>query len=249
MAIDTNRPRAMAEAITAPSAILLGGAGAAAAILAGAPAVLAAVVGAACWAARVVARLPKTPRAGRIDPSGLAQPWRSFVADALEAQARFDRAVRTMQPGPLRDRLGELGARIAAGVRECFAIARRGDQLAAAVAELHVDEIRRELREVESEAQAHADRPDLAAAAKALWEQLGSAQRLATLTRDTADRLRRLNAQLDEAVARAVELSLGAGDLSGVEPLGSSVEAVVSELESLRLALDEAGGARGGTTA
>jgi hypothetical protein len=241
VAIDTSRPRAMAEALTAPSAILLAGAGAAAAILAGAPAAVAALAGAACWAARVWSRLPKRAPAPRIEPARLAEPWRSFVRDALDAGARFDRAVRATRPGPLRDRLGEVGARIAAGIRECWAIAQRGDQLATAVRELGIDGIRRELAEAEAEARRHPGRPELEAAARSLREQLASAERRAGVARDTADRLRRLNAQLDEAVARAVELSLDVGDLSGLEPLGSSVESVVGELEALRQALDEAG--------
>lgn len=241
MAIDRNRPRAMAEAVTAPSAILLAGAATAAAILAGAPLAMAAVAGAVAWAARVYAALPKQARPPRIEPGRLRDPWRSFVRDALEAAARFERAVRTTQPGPLRDRLAEVGARIAAGVRECWAIAQRGDQLAAAVRELKTDGIRRELAEAEAEARRHPDRPELEAAARSLREQLASAERLAAVARDTADRLRRLNAQLDEAVARAVELSLNVSDLSGLDPLGTSVESVVGELEALRQALDEAG--------
>jgi hypothetical protein len=240
----------MAEAITAPSAILLGGAGTAVAILAGAPLAVAAAVGAAAWAARVWAALPKRPRPPRIEPARLGEPWRSFVRDALAAAGRFERAVRSTPPGPLRDRLAEVGTRIAAGVRECWGIAQRGDQLAAAVRELGTDGIRRELAAAEAEARRHPERPDLQAAARSLREQLASAERLATVARDTADRLRRLNAQLDEAVARAVELSLNVGDLSGLEPLGTSVDSVVGELEALRQALDEAGaGSRPAQTA
>lgn len=249
MPIDTNRPRAMAEAITAPSAILLGGAGTAAAILAGAPLAVAAAVGAVAWAARVYAALPKRPRPARIEPGRLAEPWRTFVRDAQDAADRFERAVRAIPPGPLKDRLAEVRDRIAAGARECWGIAQRGHQLAAAVRELDIDGIRRELAHAEAEARRAPQRPELAAAVRSLREQLASAERLAGVARDTADRLRRLNAQLDEAVARAVELSLDIGDLSGLGPLGTSVEGVVGELEALRQALDEAGGPRRRPTA
>ena len=65
--IDRNRPKAMAEAITLPSAVLIAGAGAAVAIVAGVPIAAAAAVGAACWAARVFVALPKKRRPERID--------------------------------------------------------------------------------------------------------------------------------------------------------------------------------------
>ncbi|MDQ3147987.1 MAG: hypothetical protein M3R01_13860, partial [Actinomycetota bacterium] len=49
--------------------------------------------------------------------------------------------------------------------------------------------------------------------------------------------------RLDEAVARAVELSLRTGDHIDVGGLGSDVDQLVEEMESLRAALDDTGGA------
>ncbi len=69
--------------------------------------------------------------------------------------------------------------------------------------------------------------------------KVGSAERLAGVARNAEDRLRRLAAQLNEAVARAVELSLKDTDLGTLQPLGSDVDSLVDELESLRVALDE----------
>lgn len=64
-------------------------------------------------------------------------------------------------------------------------------------------------------------------------------ERIAGVSRDAGSRLRVLNAQMDEAVARAVELSVTAADGSDLSPLSADVESLVSELESLRLALEE----------
>lgn len=236
----------MAEAITAPSALLLAGAGASVAIVAGAPLVAAGVVGALAWGARVWQRLPKVAEKDRIDVFALREPWRHYVRDALQARDRFRKAVESTDEGPLRDRLADIAARVEDAVHECHSIARRGQELSRAVRELNTARIRRELEDVEAQARRRPDRPELAAAVESLRAQFASAQRLATVAQDAGDKLTRINAELDEAVARAVELSvspaLAAGDVgTGVTPLGSDVEHIVGELESLRLALEEAG--------
>ena len=58
-----------------------------------------------------------------------------------------------------------------------------------------------------------------------------------------------LNAQLDEAVARAVELSVNTTDVSALGPLSQDVESLVGELETLRQALDETRGTPGTSSA
>ena len=232
------RTPAAARAITAPSAILLAGVGASAAILGGAPLAAAAAIGAVCWAGRVALGLPRKPREERIDPTMLRDPWRSLVTRAVRARNRFAQTVEGTDPGPLRDRLAEVSARVAVGVKECWRVARRGDALGRAVNALGISGIARQLAEVEEELR-YAPRPDLEATAEAVRAQLESARRLQDVAEDTQDRLRRLAAQLDEAVARAVELSLSASDVGALQPLGSDVEGLVTELESLRLALEE----------
>jgi hypothetical protein len=115
--------RKTADAVTAPSAVLLAGAGTAAGILAGVGLPVAVLVGLAAYGVRVAFGLPRKPRPERIDLAGLSQPWRAYMKDAMEAQRRYARAVATADPGPLRDRLTEIGARLDAGVRECYRIA------------------------------------------------------------------------------------------------------------------------------
>src|SRR5262249_6362712 len=76
---------------------------------------------------------------------------------------------------------------------------------------------------------------------ESLQSQLMSAQRIQSVGADTRDRLRLLNAQLDEAVAQAVELSVQGSDLEALQPLTSNVDNVVGELEALRKGLEELG--------
>ena len=51
-----------------------------------------------------------------------------------------------------------------------------------------------------------------------------------------------LDARFDELVARAIEVSVGAGDS---ELLGNDVDGLVTELEALRMAIDETAAAAG----
>jgi hypothetical protein len=231
------RTPAMARAIMSPSGILLAGAGASAVILAGAGIPAAVVAGALCWAGRVAFAFYRRPRPERIDPFTLGDPWRTLVGRALSAGRRFDDAVRQTASGPLRDRLVEVGRRVHTAIREAWEIAKRGHALDKAVSALGIENIRRQLAEAE---RGREDDPVV----QSLRNQLQSAERLAAVADDARERLRRLNAQLDESVARAVELSLSAVDVAALQPLGSDVEGLVGELESLRQALEETEGRR-----
>ncbi len=243
------RTRAVAEAVVSPSAILLAGAGTALGIATGLGP-LAVVLGAGAWAARVALAAPKRDGGVRIEPARVGQPWRKFVTDAQEAQRRFDGVVRRARSGPVQERLSTVGRRIGDGVAECWRIAQQGDALESAIRSLDEQQIHRELVEVDAEQRRMGDNPAGAAALArtraAIEAQLASAQRLRTVAEDARNRLRLLNAQLDEAVARSLEISLQAGDVSQLGPLTEDVEGVVTELESLRQALEETSGTPGG---
>ena len=235
------RTPAVARAVTSPSAILLAGAGMSAAVLGGLPIAVAGLAGVVAWGARIALAIPRRPSEERIDAFTVGEPWRSFVTDALRARARFEQTVERARPGPLRDRLVGLGRRLDQGVQECWRIARQGDVLQTALGQLDIDKIRRELAEVgqECERAPAGERASLERAQSAVQSQLASAERVERVSRDTATRLRVLDAQLDEAVARAVELSVTASDGTDLSPLSADVESLVSELESLRLAVEE----------
>lgn len=75
-------------------------------------------------------------RRERIDPFGVGEPWRRFVQEALQAEARYRQAVSGVAAGPLRERLDDIGRRIEQATHECWRIARRGDALQEAVSAL-----------------------------------------------------------------------------------------------------------------
>lgn len=222
----------VAHAITSPGGILLAGAGASAAILVGLP--IAAIVGAgaAAWAARVAVAIPRDKTDGdHIDAFALNDPWRTFVRQAQLSRRKFDEAVHGAHRGPLRERLTEIGGRLDDAVAECWRVARQGQALMEARSNLDTTDAQRELASLDRSS------PSYAKTAEALQAQIASGQRLDATITDTRDRLRLLDARMDEAVARAVELSVGAGD-ADLGGLGSDVEGLVGDMEALRQGLE-----------
>ncbi|HEV7886015.1 MAG TPA: hypothetical protein VGO92_00535 [Acidimicrobiales bacterium] len=230
------RTHAVARAMFSPSATLLAGIGVSAAVLAGAPVVAAAVVGAAAWLGRVAMAVPRTPREQRVDPGRVRDPWRSFVVDALDARRRFGLAAGRARPGPLQDRLRDLARRLDDAVGEVWRIARQGDALVSGLDVIDVAGAQAELDELRDAPAS----PSKERAEAALKSQLATHERLRRVAGDAVDRLRALNAQLDESVARAVELSLSAGDHDSLTGVADQVDSVVGEMEALRQALEEA---------
>jgi hypothetical protein len=199
--------RQTAEAMVAPSAIIVAGAGAAAGVLAGAR------------TSDVV-----------IDPRTLRDPWRAHVRDALEAEQRFLAAVESTNAGPLRDRMADMAGRVSNAVHESWRIANRGQQLEVALGQLPpIDRLEREL----AQARGH-DRIETAVRA-----QIATYRRIEATAIDARERLRLLDARLDETVARAIEVGLRAGDPVEVGMLDDDVESLVTEMEALRRGLDE----------
>jgi hypothetical protein len=223
----------VAKAIMSPGGILLGGAGAAVAILAGAPLIAAAGVGALAWGGRVLAAVgtnPSTPQ-----PHALSEPWRGYAQSAQDAKRRFDQIVASVADGPLRQRLATLSARLDEGVDESWRIAKRGHEIVGALGQIDTAGAGAELAELEAADNA-ATGAAQAATIESLRAQLAAAERLSTLAEQSRARLRLLDARFDELIARAVEVSVGTGDS---EVLGHDVDQLVSELESLRVAMEE----------
>jgi hypothetical protein len=227
----------VANAMMSPGGILLAGVGAAATILAGAPLALAAGVGAVAWGARVALAMPKTTE--RPQPNQLSEPWRGYAQQAQDAKKRFDGVVASVAPGPLRQRLETLSARLDEGVDESWRIARRGHEIGLAIGKINTDAARAELEDLRRSA---AHEGAVAETMKALEAQIASADRLTALAQKSRDRLRLLDARFDELLARTVEVSVGSGDSEG---LGADVDDLVTELESLRVAMEETDRAAG----
>src|SRR5918997_612320 len=232
-----------ARAITSPAGVV-GGVVVVGAAVAGLPVLAAVPLGAAVWAGNAWRLLPRSPRPERIDPFTLHDPWRRFVQDALQARNRFAEAVTRVQPGPLRDRLQEIEGRMHTGVDECWQVARRGEALTRARRGIDLADVDRRLAQAEGAGDAGAAAPSQPAIVESLQVQRATAQRLDQGIDGAQAELRLLGARLDEAVARTLELSAHTGPEAGaVTGLGDDVDDLVSEMESLRLALDETGAA------
>lgn len=235
--IDRLRTPPVARAMMSPLGILALGAGTAVGIVVGLPIVAAAGVGVVAWGARVAAAVPRDrPATSRIEPFSLRDPWRSYVVATQVAKTRFDGVVDDMRAGPLRDRLTAFDDRLADGVEESWRIAKRGDDISTALDRLNSDRPRRELAARLDALDGAEPDADEATVLQALRSQIAAAERLQATRDDAQRRLQVLEAQFEELVARAVEVSVGTGD---TDVLGNDVDGLVTELEAVRVAIEE----------
>ncbi len=225
------------------------------AVLAAVLVVVVLIAGVALWAMRAngdVARSAKAARAaGGIDPFAVNEPWRRFVQDALQARAQFVEVVATAKPGPLRDRLSEIGTTLDQGVQRAWSTAQQGQKLREARRRIDTNVIAQRLSQLADAPPSDAEPGDAALAELAqadqsrltssLQAQLASAQRLDAITDAAQTQLQLLQVQLDEAVARAAELSVRAGDVGELARVQEDITQVAEHLEALRLALEETG--------
>ncbi|MCU1502826.1 MAG: hypothetical protein JWM12_2180 [Ilumatobacteraceae bacterium] len=166
-----------------------------------------------------------TPKPVHIDAFTIGEPWRRHVSAAQSTQRRFTAIVATVQAGPLRDRLTAIGRQVQRGVEEGWLIAKRGDEVDNALQRIDTSSIRAQLaRATDDDAKA------------SLQNQLDAGARIRAIRDDTDQRLRTLNSRLDQLVAQAAEVSLGS-DATG--ELGTGVDDVITELEALRLAIND----------
>ena len=243
--IATIGPRRLAEAITSPTSLLVAGAAGGLAVAATGPIGIAA--GVLAWLAATLFKLrPKksAPRAisTRIDPFAINEPWRRYVQSAQQAKLRFDRAVQATTDSTLRLRLAEVGGRVDDALQECWTIAQKAQQLDAAVRDLDVASIANDLERVKDEARTNKDPARavlLDSTVRSVESQLASATRMSSSVTLTEDRLRQLDAQLDELVARGIELSASAATADDFGSLSVDVDNVVTEMEALRQAMEE----------
>ena len=181
-------------------------------------------------------------RAGLLHTAHGAVPTPVFmpVGTAGTVKGMTADAVRSTDAGPLRDRLSEIGQRINDGVEECWKIARAGHALTQARKRIDLAGIQRELTElgpaptgVPTEASSARDET-----AAALQSQIATTNRMDTTISSTRDRLRLLNARLDESVTRSIELSVSSTSESAIDQVGSDVSAITTEMEALRQAIE-----------
>ena len=163
-----------------------------------------------------------------IDPFAVGEPWRRHIAAALSTQTRYTKLVGATQPGPLRDRLQTIGISVQAAVQEIWQVAKRGDGLDDTLRTLNAASLRNQLERAADDA-----------ARNSLQSQLDAADRIRS-TRDDADtELRSLTARMGELVTQAAEVSRG---VDATDAIGSAVDDVVTQLEAMRLAVDDVSG-------
>lgn len=228
----------VARATTSPSAILATGAGAAIGLLAFTNPLGAVVLGVGAYAARVLAAVPRAPKRTGADIRGLIDPWRSLMQGVIDARRRYDKAIASVRPGPLRDRLVEVGARLDDAVEDAGRIARAGNALSEGRKQIDVPAIQHDLDHARSGPQTERNAQTI----QAIEAQMASAERLDRTIADTYDQLRLLDARLDETVTRTVELAVTQADAQAVGGIGTEVESIVSEMEALRQAVEETDG-------
>jgi hypothetical protein len=161
------------------------------------------------------------------------------VRGAERARERFHRAARRVPAGPLRATLDEFADRIDTSVDECRRIAAGGRVLAEARIAIDTGGIDAALRAATERQAAHPDDARAASTVAALQSQRATADRMDRVIDDTVSQLRLLDARLGEAVARMLELSAQAEVAISVPQLSSDVDSLVSDLEALRLAVEE----------
>ena len=162
---------------------------------------------------------------GRIDAFTVGEPWRHHVAAAQSAQRRFAGIVATLDEGPLRARMADIGRQIDLGVDECWQIAKRGDQLDGTIRQLDGASLRSSFERATDPVQK-----------ASLQSQLDSLDRVRSARDQTDERLRTLQTRLGELVSQGAEVTAG---VDHTAELGSAVDDVVTQLQALNEAVDE----------
>ncbi len=207
--------------------ILLGVGVAAGAVLVGLSPLLALAFGGVAYATSVGLAMPRHERL-RIDPFTVQEPWRQFVQGAQRSAAKLQQTIEAVADGPVKERMQSVADKLDHGLQETWRIARRGHEIDEAVSRLDPTALRSRLETLRSQG---ADD-----AAASVESQLESVERLKDQSTRTVNKLRLTQTRLDELVARAAEVSIGAGDTDEYE---HDVEDLVVELEGLRLAVEE----------
>ncbi len=173
-------------------------------------------------------------------PAQVPEPWRTPVAAAVAARARYQEVVARAVAGPVRERLVELGGQVDAGVLAAWGVATRATEMTEALRAIDVAGATAEHKAAQRELQAARERGDVSPAVQARADALaarhGSAHRLQNSLEDAAEQLSVIEVRLEACVARAAELAFSAG--ASADPLAADLEAVVGELGALRQALE-----------
>jgi hypothetical protein len=154
---------------------------------------------------------------------------------AQSAGRKFRETVGSMDAGPLRAQLDDIDVQLQHGLGEAWRVAKAGDEIDDIVRRLDPTTLRSKLATAEQRA-ATEPSDEHSAAVESLRSQLASADRLKQQSDDAAAKLRLTQTQLDELVARAGEVRIGAVD---TDTYAKEVGELVLRLEALRQAVEE----------
>lgn len=201
----------------------------------GLPVVAAVAAGAAVYAGSVFAAMPARVARPTIDPFTLSEPWRQLIQQAQGSGRRMRQTIAGVAPGPLRAQLDMIADQLDHGLDEAWQVARRGDEIDDMVRNLDPTRLRSKLASLQAQAGTEPT-ADTAASIASVEQQLATADRLKQQSAETADSLRRTQTQLDELVARASEVRVGAAD---TDTYARDVDELVVRLEALHQAIQE----------
>ena len=192
----------------------------------------------------MAAAIPRAPADARIDPFTLAEPWRRYVTDALQARTRFAEAVGVRPGGPdARPAARDPGPGRHRACRRCGASPGAATTSSTpAGGSTPTPSGARSPPPRPTPSQPWATDSTTERTLESLQAQLATVERLERVIGDADSRLRLLNARLDEAAARTIELSVQAHDVAELGGLGDDVDQMVDEMEALRQAIEETGG-------
>lgn len=203
--------------------------------VAGLPIAAAIGIGLGAYAASVATAMPKGPERANIDPFTLSEPWRQLMQNAQSAGRKLRSTVDGADRGPLRDTLQGIAAQLEHGLDEAWEVAKRGDEIDDAVRRLDPTALRSKLATLQQRADDNPS-PEASAAIESTERQLATADRLKAQSEETATSLRLTQTQLDELVARASEVRIGAVD---TDTYRRDVDELVIKLEALHQAVEE----------
>jgi hypothetical protein len=194
----------------------------------------------------LLARRPKSLTRGssagaRIDPFTVQEPWRRYVQSALQSRRRLDSVIAQRADGPLRDRLNDTIRQIDDIVARVWEAAQEGHHIGSASRLVDLPNVERRMQAAESQlSDAPEDRrAPIESSLASLRGSVEVGKRLLA-ERDTAsDRLRDLNARLDELVVRAIEVSATSTAGVDADSLRADLEALVIDVEGLRQGMVE----------
>lgn len=203
--------------------------------IAGLPLGAAIAAGAVVYGGAVAVAMPKSPSLPRIDAFTLSEPWRQIMQGAQGSGRRLRQTVAGTSDGPLKETLQSIADQLERGLAEAWEVAKRGDEIDDAVRRLDPTALRSKLATLQQRAEAEPT-AETEAAIASVERQLASADRLKQQSAETAATLRLTQTQLDEIVARASEVRIGAVDTAAY---ARDVDDLVIKLEALHQAVEE----------